>query len=340
MVGRIKQDTAMMTQRRENAGMRVGTVCILGGTGFVGRHLAARLAEHKIRMRVLTRHRERNKHLLVIPTLDLIEADAHDPQVLLNHFYGCDAVVNLVAILNESGPRGREFRNVHVELPRKIISACRQVGVKRLLHMSALGAASDAPSLYHRTKAEGERLVLDANDEALATTTYRPSIIFGPEDHFFNRFAELLRLSPFVFPVPTPRARMSPVYVGDVVESFCRTLLERASFGQSYALCGPETFTLKQLVQYTARQVRLKRRVIGLSDGLSRLQAHLLGHLPGKLYSYDNYLSTLIDNVCDANGLETLGIHPTALSAVVPGYLAGFRQRRRYNVFRRTARRT
>mgnify|MGYP001492333845 FL=1 len=314
-------------------------ICILGGSGFVGRHLASALGKENVSIRVLTRNRERNRDLLVIPSLELVEADIHDPTVLRKHFGESAVVINLVGILNDPHRDGRTFRRVHVELPRQIVDICRQTGIRRLLHMSALGAASDAPSKYQQTKAEGEALVLDANSSQLATTTFRPSVIFGRGDSFFNRFARLLRLAPGFFPLPTPHARFSPVYVGDVARAFINSLDERDAYGRSYELCGPRTYTLRELVEYTTEVTGHKRRIIGLGDGLSRLQARILERLPGQPYSYDNYLSSTRDNVGTTEDLERLGIRPTAVEAIVPGYLGNFGARSRYNEFRKEARR-
>lgn len=319
--------------------MRMQRVCILGGSGFVGRHLVNRLHDEGIHSRVPTRHRERAKQILVVPGLELMQADVHDPETLQRLFRECDAVVNLVGILNEKGFDGSGFRRAHVELTDKVLEACRATGVPRLLHMSALGADADnGPSHYQRTKGEAEQRVM-AYADTLDVTVFRPSVIFGPEDSLFNQFATLLRLSPGIFPLPTPQARFSPVFVGDVAEAFTRALRDRESFGQRYDLCGPETCTLDELVRYTARQAGLKRYVWPLGDRFSRLQARVLQRLPGKPYSWDNYLSATVDNVCECNHLPQLGIHPTAIDAVVPGYLANKTERARYNQFRQEARR-
>ena len=318
--------------------MRIRQVCILGGTGFIGRHIATRLAERSIPARILTRRRERNRELLVRPTVQLVEANVYDEEALVNQFNGVDAVINLVGILNESG--SSSFRRAHVELPQKVVNACHRAGVPRLLHMSALGADPDhGPSAYQRTKGEGEQLVFREAGKDLAVTSFRPSVIFGPEDSFFNRFAGLLKLSPGVFPLPTPRTRFKPVFVGDVAEAFMRALDQRAAFGRGYELCGPEVYTLEELVRYTAEATGLKRRVVGLGKGLSQLQARILGLVPGKPYSYDNYLSATVDSICSSDGLAELGIHATSIEAVVPGYLSHRHQRWRYNQFRRMARR-
>ncbi|MEX0732363.1 MAG: complex I NDUFA9 subunit family protein [Aquisalimonadaceae bacterium] len=319
--------------------MRMQRVCILGGTGFIGGHLVNRLREDGIDSRVLTRSRERNRHLLVVPGLELIEADIFDRDALVEQFTGMDAVINLTGILNEKGFDGSGFRRVHVDLTRTVIEACHTAGVSRFVQMSALGAdAENGPSHYQRSKGEGERLALEAQAPHFAVTVFRPSVVFGPDDSFFNRFVNLLRMAP-VFPLPTPNARFAPVFVGDVTEAFARCLTERASFGRSYELCGPEVYTMRELVEYTARIAGLKRIIFGCGDGLSKLQARVMQRVPGKPYSMDNYLSATVDNVCSHGGLADLGIHPTAIDAVVPGYLSSRRTRMQYNQFRRTARR-
>ncbi len=318
--------------------MRMERVCILGGSGFVGRHLANRLARQGIRSRVPTRRRERSRHMLIIPDLQLVEADIHDQSALTELLEGMDAVINLVGILNESGRDGSGFRRAHVELTKSVIAACRATGVKRYLHMSALGAdAENAPSFYQRTKGEAELLARAAHGEELAVTIFRPSTIFGPEDSFFNRFAGLLRIAPGVFPLPTPHARFAPVYVGDVAEAYTRSLTNRDTFGRTYDLCGPKEYTLQALVEYTASMARLRRIVMPAPDWLSRLQARVLGLWPTKPYSMDNYLSATVDNISKDNGLPKLGIHPTAVEAVVPAYLGSRHARGLYNRFRQTA---
>ncbi len=316
--------------------MRIQSVCILGGTGFIGRQIANRLANTKIKIKVLTRHRERNRHLLPIPNLELIEANIHDPQTLREHFDGVDAVINLVAILNEEKKPGRRFEDVHVHLVEQIIAACRDSGVKRLLHMSSLGADTEGPSRYQQTKGEGERLALAANGDDLAVTVFRPSVVFGPADSFLNVFAGMLKIAP-VMPLPTPQAQFQPVYVDDVAAAFEKALEDRETFGRAYDLGGPNTYTLETLVRYVAELLGVKRFIAGLPDGLSKLQGRILQHFPGKPYTYDNYLSAQIDNVCEHNGLLDLGIEPTALEAIAPGYLGGQRSRDRYDEWRRNA---
>lgn len=317
---------------------RMKRVCILGGSGFIGRHIANRLHDRHIHATIPTRRRERAKQILVVPGLELVQADIHAAETLEALFADCDAVINLVGILNEKGFDGSGFHRAHVALTDRVLEACRRTGVRRLLHMSALGAdAEHGPSHYQRTKGLGEERVRAADH--VDATIFQPSVVFGPDDSFFNRFATLLRLAPGVFPLPTPHSRFSPVFVGDVAEAFCRSLQDRDTVGQTYQLCGPETAELIDLVRYTAEQTGLRRMVLPSGDRLSRLQARCLQRVPGKPYSMDNYLSASVDNVCSINGLPSLGIHPTAMDAVVPGYLGAQTSRARYNQFRRTVRR-
>ncbi len=303
-------------------------ICILGGSGFVGRHLARRLVALGHRVRVITRRRERHKRfLLVLPTLELVEGDVHNPSVLRRQVEGMDAVINLVGILNESGRSGRGFERVHVELPRKVVNICREMHVRRLLHMSALHASEDGPSHYLRTKARGEEVVHSVATNEFRVTSFRPSVIFGPEDSFINRFAALLRISPLFFPLACPNARFQPVYVGDVVEAFARALNDHHTFGGRYDLCGPRVYRLREIVDYVASLLGLRRRIVGLGDGLSKLQAACLEFVPGKPFSLDNYRSLQIESVCAGVSWPVFGIEPQALEALVPGYLGKQRPR-------------
>ena len=304
--------------------MAAKRIAILGGSGFVGRHLVAALTREGCATRVLTRRRSRSRSLLVMPTCEIVETDVHAASSLDAHLAGCGAVVNLVGILNEHSRAGDRFRDAHAELPRKLVEACRHHGIRRMLHMSALGVGADAPSEYLRTKFLGERAVHGAEADGIAVTSFRPSVIFGPEDSFFNRFAGLLALAPLVFPLACPEARFAPVYVGDVVRAFLAALGDDSTAGRRYELCGPRSYTLRELVAYTAEVTGRRRLIVGLGDPLSRFQARVLERLPGKPFSTDNYLSTKVDSVCSGrNGLERLGITPRRVESVVPSYLGG-----------------
>lgn len=294
------------------------TVCVLGGTGFVGRSLATRLLEAGHEVRIPTRHFQRHKDLLVLPNVRLYTGDVHEPNFLRELFAGADAVINLVGILNES--RGTSFAGAHVALPEKIVAACHERNIQRLLHMSALNAAPLAPSRYLRTKAAGEESVR-ASD--VAYTLFRPSVIFGRHDGFLNRFARLLKLTPGIFPLACPDARFQPVYVEDVTRAFVQSLAEHRTHGHAYALCGPRVYTLREIVEYIARLMHARRRVIGLNDALSRMQASVAEFLPGKPFSRDNYQSLTVDSVCDGpNALtDVFGIRPTPLEEIAPSYV-------------------
>ena len=301
--------------------MTAGRIAILGGSGFVGRHLVAELTRGGYATRVFTRRRSRSRPLLVMPTCEVVETDVHRASSLDAHLEGCDAVVNLAGILNEHARDGDRFQDVHAALPGKLVDACRRHGIGRMLHMSALGAAAAAPSVYLRTKFHGEQAAHAGEADGIAVTSFRPSVIFGPGDSFFNRFAGLLALSPLVFPLACPQARFAPVYVDDVVRAFVVALGDDSTAGQRYELCGPHTYTLRELVGFTAQVTGRRRLIAGLGDGPSRLQGWVLERIPGKPFSIDNYLSTKVDSVCSCNALERLGIAPRSVESVVPGYL-------------------
>jgi len=308
--------------------MKLDNVLVLGGSGFVGRHLVAALAADGLRVTVPTRHRERAKHLLPLPTVELIETDVMAPGALEALARGRQAVINLIGILHGN------FERAHIELPRAVVAACRAQGVGRLLHMSALGASASAPSAYLRSKAIGEKAVLDAPD--LAVTVFRPSVIFGPEDSFLNTFAALARLFP-VLPIACPEARFQPVYVTDVVHAMAGSLDEPDTHGKLYQLCGPRQYTLKELVEFVCQITGRHRAVLGLPERLSYLQAFVMEKLPGKLITRDNLRSMQVPSVC--SGSFPFGIQPEALEAAAPAYLAPTSPRERYPQLRWRARR-
>jgi NADH dehydrogenase len=301
--------------------MALHKICLLGGTGFVGKRLAARLSAAGHDIVILTRRAVRHRDLLVLPTARLAEGDVHDPEFLRRQLEGKDTVINLIGILNEKGRSGKGFTRAHAELPEKIVLACREAGVSRLLHMSALHASRMAPSHYLRTKALGEEAVHRAEGPDFHVTSFRPSVIFGPGDGFLNRFAGLLRLTPGVFPLACPGARFQPVYVEDVVRAFTESLDNHKTFGQRYDLCGPQVYTLREIVEYVAKLIGRRVCVIGLPDGLSYLQAAMLEFAPGKPFSLDNYRSLQVDSVCEEGFPEVFGITPTSLEEIAPGYL-------------------
>jgi NADH dehydrogenase len=310
--------------------VKFDNVLVVGGSGFIGRHLVAALAARGIRVTVPSRRRERAKHLILLPTVDVVEADILAPGGLARLAAGTQAVINLVGILNG------DFQRAHVEVPQAVVNACRSSGAKRLLHVSALGASRDAPSEYLRSKAMGEEAILAATD--LETTVFRPSVVFGPEDRFLNLFATLARFLP-VLALACPEAKFQPVYVGDVARVMTAALGEPETLGKRYELCGPRAYTLRELVDYVCAVTGRRRLVVGLPYRLSLLQAWLLEHLPGKLMTRDNVRSMQVPNVCTDASAVVPGLAPQALEAIAPSYLAPSGPRERYPQLRWRARR-
>lgn len=309
--------------------MRLDRVLVLGGSGFIGRHLVAELVRRGKKVTVPSRRRERAKHLILLPTVEVVETDVLKPGVLQGLVRRHDAVINLVGVLH-----GPDFETPHVELPAALVEACRACGVKRLIHMSALGAAPDAPSEYQRSKGKGEQAVMEATD--LDVTVFRPSVVFGPEDRFLNLFARLARVFP-VLAVPGPNARFQPVYVGDVAQAFAEALEHPDAVGRRYDLAGPREYTLKELVNLVCRLTGRHRLVVGLPNGLAHVQAFFLEKLPGQLMSRDNIRSMQVPNTTRAQ--PPFGIQPRTLEAAAPTYLTPFGPRERYPQLRWRARR-
>ena len=302
------------------------SVVLFGGTGFIGSHLAARLSGHDVDVVAVTRHETHAMHLMPLPGVDIVEADLRDDGALRRLVQGHAAVINLVGVLysHRGTPYGPEFRQAHVDFPRRLVEACAAGGVKRYLHMSALGADPHGPSMYQRSKGDGE--IAARSLAQVAATIFRPSVVFGPEDNFLNLFARLQKHYP-VLPLACAKARFQPVYVGDVAEAFVRALLDHHTAGQLYELAGPQVYTLDELAHLAGRYSGHERRVLALPDGLARLEAAFFELLPGTpMISRDNLDSMKVDNVVDAATrvltAEALGIKLTALEAVAPQYLS------------------
>ena len=296
-------------------------ILVLGGTGFVGRHLCEELVRLQHRVTVPTRNVSKAQDVRSLPLLDLVQADVHDEAALARLMPGHDAVVNLVAILHGDS---FEFQRVHVELVKKVVRACTDAGVTRLVHVSALGAASDAPSMYQRTKAAGEAVL---QGSGLDWTVLRPSVMFGEGDKFLTLFARLQKSLP-ILPLAGADTLFQPVWVGDVVSAIVQCLQRDDTAKRTYEVCGPERFTLRQLVKLAGSMSGHPRPVVGLPNGLARLQAFLMELAPGQpLMSRDNLDSMKVSNVASGNlpGLDALGISPRALSDIAPTYLGSRR---------------
>jgi uncharacterized protein YbjT (DUF2867 family) len=312
-------------------------ICVIGGSGFVGSELVSQLASLGHSVRVPTRALSHAAYLGVLPTVEIVAANVHEPRVLGELLSGMDAVFNLVGILNEGG--GATFESAHVELVAKLIDAARINRVRRLLHMSALGAdAGSGPSRYLRSKGRAEELLREAGS-ALECTIFRPSVIFGPRDSLTNRFAGLLRLSAGILPLARARARFAPIFVEDVAAAFNRALRTPATIGRTYELCGPDVLTLAQLVRLTAQCAALPCHIVPLPDLIARLQGIVLGLLPGKPFSLDNFRSLTRDSVCTENGCAALGIEPEHMASVVAQYLGPQSVAARFDRYRATVER-
>lgn len=321
--------------------MRIEKVCVLGGSGFVGSSIVNRLDAAGYQVKVLTRRREGAKHLILLPKVDVVECDIMDDTALAQEISGCDAVINLIGILHESGHAS--FDVVHHQLPQRLVDICRNSGVRRLLHMSALQASDNAPSAYLRSKAAGEAEVMKEAAQAepvmlrhahqLQVTAFRPSVIFGRSDSFLNLFAKLVRFLPVIL-LAKPAARFQPVWVEDVAQAFVASLENVATYGKSYNLCGPRVYSLRELVQLVADTLGVRRRIVGLNDRLSYLQAYAMEFLPIRLMTRDNLNSMQVDSVCHDGFPPIFGITPTAVEAVVPDYLADRSVRNTYNRYR------
>lgn len=291
-------------------------ITVLGGSGFVGRNLVKRLAEQGHIVTVLSRNLSPHSERLLSPDVLLREIDVYDAQQLHHAFIKQDVIINLVGILNEHGDSGRGFQRVYAELTRAIIAACKSAGVKRLLQMSALNAGR-GKSHYLQARGEAEALV---KASGLSWTIFEPSVIFGIGDGLFTRFGRLLKNIP-VFPLARAGTKFAPVYVGNVVEAYIASLNDKRSIGAVYELYGPDVFTLKELVQMSAKQLGLRRLVVTLPDALGRIQALLCDFIPGKPFSSDNFRSLLTDSVGGIDGLHRLGIIPVRVASILPDIL-------------------
>ena len=304
-------------------------ILLLGGSGFIGKHLAFALANRGWRVTVPSRRPHRNRELLVHPNIRLLEARITDSDELKNLCKGQQAVINLVGILHER--RKGDFRRYHVDFIKAVVEACSEAGIKRLLHVSALGAnQATGSSLYLRSKGEGENLLHTFGQRGLNVTSFQPSVVFGKEDDFINRFAGILKLFFGYFPLACPNSKLAPVYVGDLVDKMVDAIDNRETFAKHYTVCGPEVFTLRQILELIIETLQLPVRVMPLSNGLSRLQAMILQNLPGKLFTMDNYRSLQTDNVCHDGDLCK-----TSLRQYLEGLPAMFGNKRNYDSFRK-----
>lgn len=313
--------------------MQIKKVAVLGGSGFVGSAVVAKLAASGYLVTVLTRRYDSAKHLILLPNVSLIECNILDYHALNSALRGMDAVINLVGILHQS--RRASFNTMHHQLPAQLAKICADLGIKRLLHMSSLQASSTAPSQYLRSKAAGESALLALKSQ-LNITIFKPSIIFGRGDRFINLFATLIKFLPVIL-LAKPNARFQPIWVEDVASCFVNSLQNSATYGQSYELAGPTDYTFRELVQKVMHTLGLQRPIVGLNDTLSYAQAFMMELLPIKLMSRDNVRSMEVDSVSQQPIPAILGVQPTALEAVIAEYLVDQTSRGAYDRFRSIA---
>jgi NADH dehydrogenase len=318
--------------------MRHRTVAVLGASGFIGAYVVNALVQEGKRVLVATRRRQNAAHLTLLP-VDVIEADVHEPGALERLVNDVDAVINLVGILHSrrGAPYGPDFAKVHVELPKQLVAACVARQVRRVLHVSALGADSRGPSMYLRSKGDGEAAVLAS--PLLATTVFRPSVVFGPEDRFLNTFASLQSMFP-VIPLACAHAKFQPVYVRDVAQAIVNALDLDTTIGKAYELAGPNVYTLEQLVRFVGETLGRPSRIVRLPPALARLQAAVFEHLPGEpLITRDNLDSMSVDNIASGPIAPELGVEPASVEAIAPLYLSGATREARFRAMRMTTRR-
>lgn len=313
--------------------MTIKHITLLGGAGFVGSALVAKLDQAGYQVKVLSRRREAAKHLILLPNVQVVECDIADNHALKDVLKDSDAVINLVGILHESSKNS--FEKIHHQLPRRVAQLCEELGIARLIHMSALQANKHAPSAYLKSKAAGEAAVNEFNKK-FDITIFRPSVIFGRGDSFLTMFANLVKILP-VIALAKPNAKFQPIWVEDVAQCFVNALENTATYGKSYELGGPQIYTLRELVQTVMAVIGKQRPIIGLNDSLSMAQAFMLELLPIKLMTRDNILSMQVDSITSQPLATELGVTPTSLEVVVPEYLLDTSPRSLYDGFRSAA---
>jgi uncharacterized protein YbjT (DUF2867 family) len=313
-------------------------VAVYGGSGFIGRHVVSAIAKTGARMRVAVRRPELAGHLQPlggVGQINAVQANVRYPDSLLAAAQGADAVINLVGILFPSGKQ--TFEAVQDEGARHVAEAARAAGARAFVHVSAIGANPNSPSVYARSKAQGEAAVREVFPGAVIL---RPSVVFGPEDDFFNLFAALARLAPALPLIGGGNTKLEPVFVGDVAKAVLAGLTGKAEAGAPYELGGPEILTLKQIMERVLTYSMRKRWLVPIPFWLARLQAAFLQLLPNPLLTIDQVRLLQTDNVVSADAkrtrrtLEGLGIEPVAIAAVVPLYLEQYRPRGQFSNYR------
>jgi NADH dehydrogenase len=302
---------------------------ILGGSGFIGKQLAFAIANRGCRVTIPCRRPHRNKALLVHPNIRVVEADVFAPDQLDDLCQNQQVMINLIGILHER-KRG-DFRRIHVEFIKTLVDVCTLHNIKRVLHLSALGASqATGTSRYLRSKGEGENLIHTFGQKELRVTSFQPSVVFGKNDQFINRFAGILPLCFGFFPLACGQSKFAPVYVGDLVEKIISSVDDKSTHSQRYTVCGPEVFSLQQILQLLVKTMGLSCRIVSLGKTTSKLQARVLQILPGKLFTMDNYRSMQTPSICEEGEHCT-----TSLRQYIQDISTRFGNKKHYDRFRR-----
>jgi uncharacterized protein YbjT (DUF2867 family) len=306
-------------------GFMASLVTVFGGSGFLGRHTVRALAKAGYRIRVAVRHPNLGNFLPPMGTvgqIQIVKANVEDEDQIVAAVRGADIVINLVGILYQSGHQ--RFEAIHAEAAGAIAKAAKAAGAHALVHVSAIGADADSESAYARTKAEGETRVREAFPDA---TILRPSIMFGPEDNFFNRFAGLARMLPFLPLIGGGHTKFQPVYVSDVATAIVKCTQDSTTRGKTYELGGPSVYSFKELMALLLRETGRKNLLVPVPFALAMLKATFLGMLPKPLLTRDQVKLLKTDNVVSSSALNLadLGIQPDSAEAIVPSYLWRFR---------------
>lgn len=292
-------------------------VCVLGGTGFVGHSIVRQLSEAGYRVKVLTRNGKKGKHLVSLKNVQVIECDIFNNSELKQALKTATAVINLIGILHES--KTISFEHIHTDLPKTVAEICAEIGIPRLMHMSALQASNSAPSKYLRSKAKGEAKVQEYGHK-IHVTIFKPSVIFGTCDNFINLFAKLIKILPVIL-LAKPSAKFQPIYVEDVASAFVKALEDKRTFGKNYDLAGPNIYSLRELIYLVVKALDKRRLIIGLGDKLSYLQACAMEILPIKMMTRDNVRSMEVESISHQSFPDYLNFKPKSLEEVLPTYI-------------------
>ena len=308
--------------------MYLNQVLLLGGSGFIGQSLAFELANKGCQVTIPCRRPHRHRALSVHANIQLVKSNVMDSMQLNRLCQSQDTVINLVGILHER--KKNDFRKVHVDFVKALVSACNHNKVKRLLHLSALGAdQARGTSLFLRSKGEGENLLHTFGQKDINVTSFQPSVVFGLNDQFINQFAGILKYAFGFFPLACANSKLTPIYVGDLVTKVINAINDTSTHGKRYPLCGPEVFTLKQILELIKVSMGFSCMIIPLGNRLSKLQALVLQRLPGKLFTMDNYRSLQTPSICDTNDHGT-----TSLTQYIQTMSILFNRNKHYDDFR------